>query len=56
MERRSEVLLFIVLTFLIPAVLILVDVFLLTDILLTVLGIVWMGFCLIVLTPTMKKD
>ncbi|MFQ6060578.1 MAG: hypothetical protein ACE5KV_04680, partial [Thermoplasmata archaeon] len=56
MERRTEFILFIILTFLIPAVLILIDVFLLTDILLIVLGIVWMGFCLAILTPTIRGE
>jgi hypothetical protein len=56
MERRGELILFVILTFLIPALLVMVDVFLLTDILLTVFAFIWMGFCLIVLTPSEKGD
>jgi hypothetical protein len=44
------------LTFVIPAILVSIDVFLITDILLTVLAFIWMGFCLIVLTPSAKGD
>ncbi len=56
MERRGELLLFVIITFLIPALLVMVDVFLITDIILTVFAFVWMGFCLIVLTPTVRGD
>lgn len=56
MEKRSEKILFVLLTFLIPALLIAVDVIFLTDILLTVFALVWMGFCLIVLAPSGKRD
>ncbi len=56
MERRGELLLFVIITFLIPAVLVMVDIFLITDIILTVFAFVWMGFCLIVLTPAVRGD
>jgi hypothetical protein len=56
MERRGEMLLFIAITFLIPALLVSVDIFLITDVLLTVFAFIWMGFCLIVLTPSVKGD
>lgn len=56
MERRGELLLFVIITFLIPALLVMVDIFLITDIILTVFAFVWMGFCLIVLTPTVRGD
>ncbi|MCK5290401.1 MAG: hypothetical protein KAR39_00080 [Thermoplasmata archaeon] len=56
MERRGELLLFVIITFLIPALLVMVDIFLITDVILTVFAFVWMGFCLIVLTPTVRGD
>jgi hypothetical protein len=56
MERRGELITFVILTFVIPAILVSIDVFLITDILLTVLAFIWMGFCLIVLTPSAKGD
>ncbi|MFQ5884684.1 MAG: hypothetical protein ACE5IO_06250 [Thermoplasmata archaeon] len=56
MERRSEMLLFVFIAFVIPLLLILVDVFLITDIILTVLAIIWMGFSLIVLVPSVKSE
>ncbi|UCD92784.1 MAG: hypothetical protein JSV43_02380 [Methanobacteriota archaeon] len=56
MEKRGEMLLFIFIAFVIPILLILVDVFLITDILLTILALVWMGFALIVLVPSVKKE
>ncbi|MEE9116639.1 MAG: hypothetical protein V3U09_07065 [Thermoplasmata archaeon] len=56
MERRMELLLFVIITFLIPALLVMVDIFLITDILLTVFAFIWVGFCLIVLTPSVKGD
>ncbi len=56
MERRRELLLFVIITFLIPALLVMVDIFLITDILLTVFAFIWVGFCLIVLTPSVRGD
>jgi hypothetical protein len=56
MERRGEMILFIGLTFLIPALLVSIDVFLITDVLLTAFAFIWMGFCLIVLTPSVRGD
>ncbi len=55
MESRGEVILFALLTFGIPALLVSIDVFLITDILLTIFAFIWMGFCLIVLTPAEKR-
>jgi EamA domain-containing membrane protein RarD len=56
MERRGELIVFGILTFLIPAILVMIDVFLMTDILLTIFAFIWMGFCIIVLTPSAKGD
>jgi len=48
--------LFLTLTLLIPALLVLTDVFLLKNILLTILVFVWMGFCIAFLIPSVRGD